>query len=56
MSAKHRSIKDDGDLVVTKRELDRKLAMFAKLADAAMERKIAGLLHSLREEQPYVES
>lgn len=49
MSAKHRPIRDAGDLVVTRRELDRTLAMFAKLADAAMERKIAGLLHSLRE-------
>lgn len=49
MSAKHRPIRDAGDLVVTRRELDRTLAMFAKMADAAMERKIAGLLHSLRE-------
>lgn len=52
MSHKFRPIKDAGDLVVTKRELDRTLAMFAKQADAAMERKIAGLLHSLRE-TPY---
>lgn len=52
MSAKHRSIRDAGDRVVTRRELDRILAQFAQLADAAMERKVAGLLHSLRE-TPY---
>lgn len=52
MSAKHRPIRDDGDLVVTRRELHHTLAQFAKLADAAMERKVASLLHSLRQGPP----
>lgn len=47
--AKHRSIRDAGDFVVTRRELDRILAQFAQLADAAMERKVAGLLQTLRQ-------
>lgn len=49
MSRKFRPIKDDGDLVVTRRELHQTLAKFAKLADAAMTTKIASLLHSLKE-------